>query len=122
MKTNIDNQRSQHWSYDRAAGDERYPYVVRDKRKVVCRVRSHMDALRICAGRTERLREAGERASDLRRFKLQADQMELDIRNLMQILSEMAQVLKLCRPREVVRAREEIRHALIKMRGRGHLG
>ena len=88
---------------------------------MIGRVRSIVDAHNICHGRMDTLREAGNRASDLRRFQLQARRMESDLRGLMGMLESLAQVLKQVRPRDVVRAREEIRQLLRRMKGRGYV-
>ena len=95
--------------------------MIRAAGKVVCRVRSAVDADSICFGKTGVLREAGQRASDLRRFKLKARQMEDDVRVMMGALEDVGNVLKLIRPRDVLRARESVKKVLRRMRNRGYI-
>jgi len=123
----IEKERTKNWSFfkdkkQRTIDDEtEFPYVVRREGEVIGRVRAEIDALTICATRSGRLREAGNRAADLRRYKMQQDQMALDIRAMMQTLDNTAQVLKQSRPRDVLRAREEIHKILARMKGRGYV-
>jgi hypothetical protein len=112
--------RPRRWTYTREPGHPDSPYVVRAEGKLICRVRSVVDADLICFGRTSALRDAGQRAADLRRFRLQLRQMQDDVRVLMQALEEVGQVLRLIKPRDVIRARENVRKVRRKMHGRGY--
>jgi len=117
----LERDRRRPWSYARESEDAAFPYVVRAEGESVCRVRTAVDADSICSTRSSLLREAGRRASDLRRFRVEARRMEEDIRVLMDVLDDVGQKLKLVRPRDVVRARELIRKAMMRMQNRGYL-
>jgi hypothetical protein len=79
-----------------------------------------IDADSICSRRTASLREASQRAADLRRHRLEMKQFKDDVRMLMQVLQEVGQVLKLVKPRDVIRTREDVRKTLRRMQGRGY--
>jgi len=116
----IENERTERWTYERESGNRDSPYTVRSGRQVVCRVRTAFDADSICSRRTAALREAGQRAADLRRHRLELKQLKDDVRALMQTLQDIGQVLKLIKPRDVIRAREDVRRILRRMQGRGY--
>ena len=116
----IENDRTERWTYEQETGKRDSPYVVRSEGQVICRVRSAVDADSICSRRTAALREAAQRAADLRRHRLQLKQFQDDVRVLMQVLKEVGQVLKLVKPRDVIRAREDVRKILRRMQGRGY--
>ena len=109
-----------HWVTE-VDDDEDFPYVVREGEEIVCKVKRRDDAETICGRRSGMLREAGQRASDLRRNELSQRQLKADIRLLLLAVESVGQVLKLRRPRDIVRTREEIRKLLVKMKGRGYV-
>jgi hypothetical protein len=116
----INDERTRRWSYTRETGDRESPFVVRAEGELICRVRSRADADSICGRRTATLREAGQRAADLRRHTLQLKQVRNDVQSLLLVLEEIGQVLRLAKPRDIVRAREDVRKILRRMQGRGY--
>ena len=112
--------RSRQFTVRSASEASGFPYEIHADGELIGQIKSRTDADIICRGRHSALREAGNRAADLRRYDLEQRRMKNDIKALMQGLQMAAHVLKQRRPREVLRAREEIRQLLRRMHGQGY--
>ena len=112
--------RAPRWSVARGSEAEGYPWEILENGQVVGRMKSRADADTVCGGRTGVLREAGNRAADLRRNEVMQRQMKQDIRELLETLDRVRNVLKQRRPRDIIRAREDIQKLVRAMRGRSY--
>ena len=116
----MNRERARRWNLEERQGNGSFPYVIRSGEDVVCQVRSKSEGDIICWSRGEAIREASTRAADARRFRMVRKRLEVDICTLVQMLSEVGDVLRLMRPREVVRMREQIHKVLLAMKSRGY--
>jgi len=107
------------WTIEEDRGAD-LPFLVRKGEEIVCRVKRREDAQAYCSRRSGMLREAGRRAADLRRHEVELRQLHTDVQLLIHGLETVAKVLRLLRPREILRAREEIRRLLVKVKARGY--
>ncbi len=116
----MNRERNRRWTWAEHGSHDTYPYAIRAGDEVVGHVRSKSDADLICWSRSEAIREASSRAADARRHRVIQKRLETDIRMLMDMLNDVRDVLRLTRPRDVLRTREEIRKVLMAMKSRGH--
>ena len=117
----MNRERNRRWTWAEKETDDSYPYAIRAGEEVIGQVRSKSEADLICWSRAEAIREASSRAAAARRHRMVQQRLETDIRQLVEMLREVGEVLRLKRPREVLRTREELRKLLTHMKSKGHI-
>lgn len=109
------------WTFSETAEGRRYRYEVRVGERVIGRVASRGDADMICRSRMDALRETSRSAFQARQHRGQIMRMQEDIRLLMSTLRSVSGCLRLLKPRDVTRAREEAARTLRALKSRGYV-